>query len=64
MRNGDVLKYLKSDQGKFVNKLAVLHQIAEGMEYLHGREIIHGDLKVSLFALGKQGGTNHPWPGV
>ena len=47
VQNGDVLKYLASEAGEVVNKVILLHQTAEGMEYLHGREILHGDLKVS-----------------
>ncbi|KAI0653231.1 kinase-like domain-containing protein [Cubamyces menziesii] len=27
--------------------LQVLHQIAEGMEYLHSKDVLHGDLKAS-----------------
>lgn len=50
-RNGSLVTYLKglpSLDG--VDLLKMIHQIAKGMAYLHGRGILHGDLKVrSLF---------------
>lgn len=47
MKNKDVLTFLRNEAGKHANKIALLHQTAQGMEYLHRREILHGDLKVS-----------------
>ncbi|KAF8838960.1 hypothetical protein BDN67DRAFT_932949 [Paxillus ammoniavirescens] len=32
---------------EFVDLLRCMHQIAKGMEYLHGREVLHGDLKAA-----------------
>ncbi|ORX40883.1 hypothetical protein BD324DRAFT_647787 [Kockovaella imperatae] len=55
MRNGDALQYLQSERGRGASKLAILHEIAEGMEYLHGREIVHGDLKASNVLLDDDG---------
>lgn len=46
-RNGSLVTYLKglpSLDG--VDLLKMIHQIAKGMAYLHGRGILHGDLKV------------------
>ena len=45
--NGNILTYLRSEAGRQSDKVALVRQIAQGMEYLHSREIIHGDLKVS-----------------
>ncbi|WVW80744.1 hypothetical protein I302_102730 [Kwoniella bestiolae CBS 10118] len=47
MRNGNVLNYLSSLSGKEANKLALICEMAQGMEYLHSRDIIHGDFKAS-----------------
>ncbi|KAL1938386.1 hypothetical protein VTO73DRAFT_11626 [Trametes versicolor] len=47
-RNGSLVTYLKglpSLDG--VDLLKMIHQIAKGMAYLHGRGILHGDLKAS-----------------
>ena len=47
MSNGDILHYVGEDMGRDVNKIMLLHQVAEGMEYLHSRQVLHGALKVS-----------------
>ncbi|WVQ63410.1 uncharacterized protein L199_001563 [Kwoniella botswanensis] len=47
MRNGNVLNYLSSPAGREANKLALICEMAQGMEYLHSRDIIHGDFKAS-----------------
>jgi serine/threonine protein kinase len=47
MKNRDILKYLQSKQGARCEKVALIHQIAQGMAYLHSRDIIHGDFKAS-----------------
>lgn len=47
-RNGSLVTYLKglpSLDG--VDLLKMIHQIAKGMAYLHGRGILHGDLKAA-----------------
>ncbi|WVF67901.1 hypothetical protein IAT40_002663 [Kwoniella sp. CBS 6097] len=43
--NGRITDYLTTEVGKTVNKIALIHQISQGMEYLHSRDVIHGDLK-------------------
>lgn len=48
LENGDVLHYIAqagTDRG--VNRLPLIHQIAQGLEYLHSRDIIHGDFKAA-----------------
>ncbi|WVF67899.1 hypothetical protein IAT40_002660 [Kwoniella sp. CBS 6097] len=47
MRNGNILTYLKTPQGIHCNKLAFVCEMAQGMEYLHSRDIIHGDFKAT-----------------
>ncbi|KAJ7233312.1 kinase-like domain-containing protein [Mycena rebaudengoi] len=43
MENGTVLRYL-NDHGR-VNVGRLLSEIAQGLEYLHSRNIVHGDLR-------------------
>ncbi|KAK7055202.1 kinase-like domain-containing protein [Favolaschia claudopus] len=43
MEHGTVIDYLKKHGHDIVDKL--LHEIAQGLEYLHSRAIVHGDLK-------------------
>ncbi|WVQ95463.1 hypothetical protein IAU59_002560 [Kwoniella sp. CBS 9459] len=47
MRNGNILTYLRTPQGAHCNKLAFVCEMAQGMEYLHSRDIIHGDFKAT-----------------
>ena len=46
VENGNVLAYLRSDTGSHSNKYVLVHQMAQGLEYLHSRDIVHGDFKV------------------
>jgi len=46
VRNGNIVDYLQTLSGKRAEKIALVHQMALGMEYLHSRDIIHGDFKV------------------
>ncbi|EIW70092.1 hypothetical protein TREMEDRAFT_29882, partial [Tremella mesenterica DSM 1558] len=55
MKNGNVLQYLRTDLGKQANKLALIHQISQGLEYLHSRYILHGDVKASNVLIGDDG---------
>lgn len=49
-RNGSLVTYLKGLPSlDNVDLLKMIHQIAKGMAYLHGRGILHGDLKVRPF---------------
>ncbi|KAJ7105676.1 kinase-like domain-containing protein [Mycena epipterygia] len=43
MEHGTVLKYIASHGPKDVDKL--LHEIAQGLQHLHSRNIVHGDLR-------------------
>ncbi|KAJ7231335.1 kinase-like domain-containing protein [Mycena rebaudengoi] len=43
MENGTVLKYLEEHGRQEVDKL--LWEVAQGLEYLHSRNIVHGDLR-------------------
>ncbi|KAJ7224780.1 kinase-like domain-containing protein [Mycena rebaudengoi] len=43
MENGTVLKYLEEHGRQDVDKL--LWEVAQGLEYLHSRNIVHGDLR-------------------
>ncbi|KAI9197392.1 kinase-like domain-containing protein, partial [Polychytrium aggregatum] len=45
MPNGTVRDYVANNTVPLEEKLRLLYQVASGMAYLHGRRIIHGDLK-------------------
>lgn len=52
LKNGNILNYIanigmQQPQTTHVNKLALIHQISQGLEYLHSRDIIHGDFKAA-----------------
>jgi serine/threonine protein kinase len=49
-REGDAV--MNEDQ---IDLLRCMHQIAKGMEYLHGREVVHGDLKAANVLVGDTG---------
>ncbi|CAL1697553.1 unnamed protein product [Somion occarium] len=45
-KNGSLIRYLKAlDSLDGVDILRMIHQIAKGMAYLHGKGVLHGDLK-------------------
>lgn len=50
VHNGNILTYLRNS--KWTSKerrtqtLSLIYEVAQGMEYLHARDIIHGDFKV------------------
>jgi abelson tyrosine-protein kinase 1 len=52
MKNGSLVTYLKGlpslDQA---NPLRMIYEVAKGMEYLHGKGVLHGDLKVRYHLL-------------
>ncbi|KAF9644871.1 kinase-like protein [Thelephora ganbajun] len=43
MRKGDMLQYITTHPD--VNRLSLLIGVTRGLEYLHGNEVVHGDLK-------------------
>jgi abelson tyrosine-protein kinase 1 len=46
---GSLVKYLKGLSGtdaSSVDALKMIHEISEGMAYLHKQGVLHGDLKV------------------
>ncbi|KAG9005570.1 hypothetical protein FRB94_001429 [Tulasnella sp. JGI-2019a] len=43
MPNGDIKKYLSKRPN--INRVQLIHEIALGMLYIHGKNIVHGDLK-------------------
>ncbi|KAA1471778.1 hypothetical protein DENSPDRAFT_135320 [Dentipellis sp. KUC8613] len=47
-QRGSLLKYLKGlEDAMKVNEVGMMHDIAEGMVYLHDKNILHGDLKAT-----------------
>ncbi|TCD62464.1 hypothetical protein EIP91_006834 [Steccherinum ochraceum] len=44
LKNGSLVGYLKATHGE-VDLLKMVHEIAKGMTYLHGKGVLHGDLK-------------------
>ncbi|KAH9886504.1 hypothetical protein C8Q73DRAFT_658100 [Cubamyces lactineus] len=47
-RNGSLVSYLKGLPSlDAVDILKMVHQVAKGMAYLHGRDVLHGDLKAA-----------------
>ncbi|THH30137.1 hypothetical protein EUX98_g4033 [Antrodiella citrinella] len=44
LKNGSLVGYLKSTDGE-VDLLKMIHEISKGMTYLHGKGVLHGDLK-------------------
>ena len=47
MKHGSLVKYLKHlDPHSPVNLLKMIYEVTIGMAYLHGKEVLHGDLKV------------------
>ncbi|KAG8919795.1 hypothetical protein FRC01_001105 [Tulasnella sp. 417] len=47
MKYGDVMNYLKEFSGQKVDKLKLIHEIAIGLEFIHNRDILHGNLNTS-----------------
>lgn len=48
MKHGSLVSYLKNlTPHSPLNFLKMIYEVAMGMAYLHGKEVLHGDLKVS-----------------
>ncbi|KZT21885.1 hypothetical protein NEOLEDRAFT_1072805 [Neolentinus lepideus HHB14362 ss-1] len=45
-RSGSLVEFLKA-KGEDVDLLKAMHEVARGMEYLHGKGVLHGDLKAA-----------------
>ncbi|KAK1227554.1 hypothetical protein PQX77_009463 [Marasmius sp. AFHP31] len=45
MENGNLLQYLKASQRADVDHLVLVCDVAAGLAYLHGKKVVHGDLK-------------------
>ncbi|KAJ6598277.1 kinase-like domain-containing protein [Mycena vulgaris] len=45
MENGNVLEYLKKEAIGIEGRLSLILDVALGLEYLHGKSVVHGDLK-------------------
>ncbi|CCM05082.1 uncharacterized protein FIBRA_07289 [Fibroporia radiculosa] len=43
MANGNIKEYLKKNPGE--NRIRLLLDVAKGLQYLHSRDVVHGDLK-------------------
>ena len=52
MKNGSMISYLKGlKTGSSWDPLKMVYEIARGMEYLHKKGVLHGDLKVDKLCL-------------
>ncbi|KAH8108481.1 ras guanine nucleotide exchange factor domain-containing protein [Phellopilus nigrolimitatus] len=54
MENGSALDYINSRE-EVINRLNILGDAASGMEYLHRRGVIHGDLRAANILIGNDG---------
>ncbi|KAJ7063859.1 kinase-like domain-containing protein [Mycena amicta] len=45
MENGNIAAYLEKSQVSVSQRLSFMLDIAHGLQYLHGNQIVHGDLK-------------------
>ncbi|KII88740.1 hypothetical protein PLICRDRAFT_41961 [Plicaturopsis crispa FD-325 SS-3] len=53
MRNGDIMNYLRTNPG--AAKKELLEQVADGLDFLTKRSIVHGDLKGSNVMIDSEG---------
>ncbi|THH08540.1 hypothetical protein EW145_g2641 [Phellinidium pouzarii] len=54
MENGSAFDYIISTE-EVINRLAILGDVASGMEYLHKRGVVHGDLRAANILIGDDG---------
>ncbi|KAJ7289148.1 kinase-like domain-containing protein, partial [Mycena rebaudengoi] len=45
MENGNIMKFLKSTNPSNEGRLSLILDVALGLQYLHGKHVVHGDLK-------------------
>ncbi|KAJ8083200.1 Rho guanine nucleotide exchange factor [Marasmius tenuissimus] len=45
MDHGNLLQYLKATRRADVDHLVLVYDVAAGLAYLHGKKVVHGDLK-------------------
>lgn len=52
-KNGSLVHHLKTIkvQGGDVDQIRMMLEVAKGMEYLHSKDVVHGDLKVGSILL-------------
>jgi len=55
MPNGALPQYLKRQRPEADERLRFMYEIALGMEYLHSREVLHGDMKAANVLVDGQG---------
>ncbi|KAG8789406.1 hypothetical protein FRC12_013554 [Ceratobasidium sp. 428] len=53
MKNGDMMFYIKRNSS--VNRYQLCTEVAQGLAYLHKREMVHGDLKAANVLISDQG---------
>lgn len=50
MENGDALSYINSTD-EIIDRMKLLMDVQSGVEYLHSRGIVHGDLRAVCFKI-------------
>lgn len=56
MQHGDIITWLQTKDGRAqADLLKLSRDIARGMEYLHSRDVVHGDLKGKNVLISNEG---------
>ncbi|KAJ7718711.1 kinase-like domain-containing protein [Mycena metata] len=45
MANGNIMQYLSNESPNIVRRLSLILDVAHGLQYLHEKNVVHGDLK-------------------
>ncbi|KAJ6622329.1 kinase-like domain-containing protein [Mycena sp. CBHHK59/15] len=45
MVNGNILEFLRKDLVSYADRVSLISDVANGLEYLHDKHVVHGDLK-------------------